>query len=109
MYDTFVAAPTATTSSSPVSSMACRLHGSRAESIGASPAYHSTAAQPRNAIIRSSAIRARSPRPAATTGTRASAQMATRQPRATAAAAGIGMLRVCAWLAWVSMSTASQA
>ena len=46
--------------------------------------------------------------PVATTGTRATAQMAITNPMATQAAAGIGMLRVRAWAACVSMSTASQ-
>jgi hypothetical protein len=46
--------------------------------------------------------------PVVTTGTRATAQMAMMNPVATHAAASTGMLRVRAWAAWVSMSTASQ-
>ncbi len=107
-YDTFVAAPTATRKASPTSTIACRLHGSRAESIGASPRYHNTAAQPRNAIVRSSSMRHHSTPPVATIGTRASAQMATPKPIATQAAAGRGMLRVRASAACASMSTPSQ-
>jgi hypothetical protein len=107
-YDTFVAPPTATRSASPTSIVACGLHGSRADSIGASPAYHSTAEQPRNAIVRSSNRRHHSTPRVVKTGTRATAQMTMPIPTAAQAAAGNGMLRVRAWAACASMSTASQ-
>lgn len=93
---------------SPTRATACPLHGCCAVSIGASPKYHSKVAHPRNAMVRSSMIRHHWVAPRVVTGTRAIAQIATPKPVAVTAAAGRGMLRTLAWLAWVSMSSASQ-
>src|SRR5215471_17869247 len=90
-YDTLVTVPTVSRKASPTRTIVCRLHGWAAVTIGARPRYHSTVAQPRNAMVRSSAIRHRSVPPVVMVGTRRTAQRAIPKPMATHAAAGNGI------------------